>query len=67
VRARATTVEEALGRSVTWGQAADALAAGFAQALNLHFEPGTLTGEERVWAEELRAAKYAADEWMRRV
>ena len=75
VRARATTVEEALGpfgsaqgkRPVTWNEAADALAAGFAEALNLHFEPGTLTGDERAWADELRARKYATDEWTRRV
>ena len=67
VRARATTVEEALGRPVTWDEAADALAAGFVEALNLHLEPGTLTDEERAWAEELRAKKYATDEWTRRV
>ena len=67
VRARATTVEQALGRTVTWDEAAEALAAGFAEALNLRLEPGTLTAEERVWAEELRAGKYATDEWTRRV
>ena len=67
VRARATTVEEALGRPVTWDEAAEALAAGFAEALNLRLEPGTLTTEERAWAEELRAEKYATDEWTGRV
>jgi lipoate-protein ligase A len=63
VRARATTVEEALRRSVTWNEAADALAAGFAEALKLRLEPGVLTDEERACAEELRAKKYATDEW----
>jgi len=75
VRARATTVEEALGffssagdrRTVTWGEAAEAVAAGFSEALNLHFETGTLTDEERAWARELRAAKYATDDWTSRV
>jgi len=67
VRARATTVEEALGRPVTWDEMAGALAAGFAEALNLNLEPGTLTGEEQAWAEELRAEKYATDGWTRRV
>jgi lipoate-protein ligase A len=67
VRARATTVEEALGRPVTWDDAAGAVAAGFAEALNLRLEPGTLTDEERAWAEELRAGRYAADAWTRRV
>ena len=67
VRARAATVEEALGRPVTWDESVDALAAGFAQALNLRLEPGMLTDEERAWAEELRAERYAAGEWTRRV
>ena len=75
VRARATTVEEALGslgsvragRTVTWDEAAEAMAAGFSEALNLHFEVGTLTDEERAWAQELRATKYATDGWASRV
>jgi lipoate-protein ligase A len=67
VRARATTIREALGRPVTWGEVADALAEGFAEALNLCLEPGTLTDEERAWVKELRAKKYATDEWTYRV
>jgi lipoate-protein ligase A len=67
VRARATTVEEVLGRSVTWDEATDAMGAGFAEALNLNLELSDLTKEERAWAEKLRADKYAADEWTRRV
>lgn len=67
VRARATTIEEALGRPITWNEAADAVAAGFAESLNLHLEPGTLTDKERAWAEELRAGKYATEEWTQRV
>jgi lipoate-protein ligase A len=67
VRARATTVEEALGRLVTWDQAADAVAAGCADALNLHLEPGSLTNAERAWVQGLRAEKHAAAEWVQRV
>jgi lipoate-protein ligase A len=75
VRTRATTVEQALGsfgpdqdkHRVTWDEVADALAAGFAEALNLNLEPGTLTDEERAWTARLRAEKYATDEWRRRV
>ena len=67
VRARATTAEEALGRPVTWDEAADALAAGFAEPLNLHLKPGVLTDEERAWAEELRAEKYATEKWTEHV
>ena len=67
VRARAATVEEALGQPVTWNEAADALAAGFAEALTLRLEPGALTDEEHAWAKELRAEKYATEEWTRQV
>jgi len=75
VRARATTVEQALGSfgsaqdkwPVTWDGVANVLAAGFAEALNLHLEPGTLTDEEHAWAERLRAEKYATDDWTHRV
>ena len=75
VRARATTVEEALDsvgsapnrRTVTWDEAADAVAAGFTEALDLHLEPGALTDQERAWAEELRTGRYATDDWTRRV
>jgi lipoate-protein ligase A len=67
VHARATTVAEELGRSVTWDEAADALALGFAEALNLRLEPGGLTDAERAWAAELRAQKYASEEWTGRV
>ena len=67
VRARATTVEQALGRPVTWEETADALAVGFAEALILHLEPGALTQEEHAWAEELRAERYTTDGWNHRI
>ena len=43
------------------------MAQGFAQALNLQLEAGDLTSEERVWVEELRREKYAADAWTYRL
>lgn len=63
VRARAAAADEVLGRAVTWDEAAEALAEGFAEALNLALEPGTLTPEERAQGQVLRAEKYAADRW----
>lgn len=66
VRARATTVEAVLGRAVAWAEAARALAAGFGEALNLRLEPGALTAQERAWAAELRAEKYATEAWTAR-
>ncbi|HET90064.1 MAG TPA: lipoate--protein ligase family protein [Chloroflexi bacterium] len=67
VRARTATVEQALGRSISWEEAAQALAAGFAEALNLELAAGHLSDQERAWAEELRAQKYAAPTWTQRV
>ncbi len=54
LRARATTLEEALGRRVTFGEAALAMARGFARALNLELVPGELTAEEQRLVVELR-------------
>lgn len=67
VRQRAATVEVALGRRVSWEAAAAAFAQGFSQALNLELAPGELTGEEAAAAERWVHAKYAHDEWTRRV
>jgi len=66
VRARATTVEAVLGRLVSFDEVAQALAHGFASALNLELVPGDLLPQERAWADELRRARYASDEWTRR-
>lgn len=63
VATRATTLEAALGHRVTWEEAAEAMTEGFAQALNLHLEPGGLTPEERLRAGQLRREKYANEEW----
>lgn len=63
---RAITLEEALGRVVSFGQVAEAMAAGFAQALNLELREEPLGAEERARAAALRAGKYASDEWTHR-
>jgi lipoate-protein ligase A len=67
VRARAITVERAVGRAVTFEEAADALCRGFAEALMLDLQPGELTERERAWADEMRREKYGADSWTRRI
>ncbi len=56
---RATTVESALGKTVSWGAAADAFQQAFAETLNLTLEAGELTAAERARAEELLATKYS--------
>jgi len=63
LRARAITLEAALGRAISFNEAARALADGFAQALNLELVPGELSPDELARTEVLRAEKYAADGW----
>ena len=67
VRERATTVQEALARPVTWDEAFEAMVLGFSDALNLRLVPDELTGEERKHVDQLRAAKYGTDDWTFRV
>ncbi len=50
---RATTVENCLGRAVSFDEAAAAFINGFEHALNLHLEPGELTAAEQKRALEL--------------
>jgi lipoate-protein ligase A len=63
LRARAATLEEVLGRAVSFDETAEALAAGFVQALNLKLELGRLTARERELVEKMRRERYATDEW----
>jgi lipoate-protein ligase A len=51
----------------TWDEAAQALAAGFAEALELELIEGRLSAEEQEQAEALRREKYAAEEWTLKV
>lgn len=67
VRARATTIEQALGRSITWEEALEAMIAGFTDGLNLCLQPGGLTDGEITHAENLRDNKYAAPAWTYRI
>jgi lipoate-protein ligase A len=67
VLTRATTVANLIGRSVSWEDAADAMARGFAEALNLDFGPAPLTAAEEAQANRLWSEKYAAQEWTNRV
>lgn len=64
---RATTVSAALGRNVSFEEVAEALVEGFAEALNVAFQPGTLTQEELELARELEATVYANHEWTGRM
>ena len=43
------------------------MAQGMAETLNLDLQVGELIEQERVWANDLRREKYAADEWTYRL
>jgi lipoyl(octanoyl) transferase len=60
---RATTVEIALGKPVSWGQAAEALINAFQSALGLGLIPGEPSQSEMSRASELLSAKYSQPEW----
>jgi lipoate-protein ligase A len=64
---RATTVESALGRTVSWEDAADAFIHAFEARLGLCFEKGELSESELERAEELVKEKYDHPLWMERV
>ena len=65
--ARATTVESALGRAISWDTAAQALIHAFEAQLGLCFERGELSESEARRAEELVKEKYDHPVWTERV
>jgi lipoate-protein ligase A len=64
---RATTVESALGRVVTWDDAVAAFATAFERVLELRFERCPLSESELRRADELVRDKYGHPSWMQRV
>ena len=64
---RATTVESALGRIVSWEEAARAFIHAFEEQLGLCFEKGDLSDSESRRAEELVREKYDHPSWTERV
>jgi lipoate-protein ligase A len=66
VRGRAATVGQLLGRTVTWREAAQAMADGFSEALGLHLVQGELTDEEATCSRVHQAERYANADWTRR-
>lgn len=63
LQGRALTLETALGRPVSFPEAAAAMAAGFGRALNLRLVPGELKAAEWTAVARIRSEKYADDAW----
>jgi lipoate-protein ligase A len=67
VRRRAATLGGLLGREVSWQEAAEAVARGFAETFGIEFRPGGLNTEEETRAGELARNKYASEAWTARL
>lgn len=64
---RATTVEATLERSISWEEAAQAIAMGFEEELGLSFHEGSLSIGEQQRAVDLVQKKYGHPMWTERV
>jgi lipoate-protein ligase A len=64
---RATTVESALGRRISWENAAQAMVKAFEAQLGLNFERGELSESESKRTDELVKEKYDHPAWTERV
>lgn len=64
---RATTMEDALGRRLTWTEMAESIVRGFAIAHDIEFFHASLTKQEISRAVQIRKEKYANPEWTNRI
>lgn len=62
----ATTVENVLGKRISWKTAADAFETGFRKTFQVELQIAELTLEEEQRAEELLNMKYAKWDWTKR-
>jgi lipoate-protein ligase A len=60
---RATTLSDALRRSVSWDEAAQAVIGAFGKTFDVSLSDSTLTRGEALRALELRETRYANDGW----
>jgi lipoyl(octanoyl) transferase len=63
IQSRAVTLAEALGRSVTWRECADAIRRGFEMEFGIHWEESAVSAEEELRARALVAEKFGHDAW----
>jgi lipoyl(octanoyl) transferase len=63
LKSRATSLEEVLGRPVTWEEVYRPMPEAFASALGIQLEQGELTAEEQAVSSELAITKYSQDSW----
>ena len=66
VRQHAATLQDVLGRTVSWDEAAAAFTRAFAESLQIDFVTSPISSEEQKLTDDLLATKYANDAWNRR-
>jgi lipoate-protein ligase A len=62
----AITVKDAVGRQVSWEEAANAFIDSFSNTLDLDLEPGVLSEKETAKARDLEVVKYLHPDWTMR-
>jgi lipoate-protein ligase A len=67
IRARAITLEEALGRPVSWEELARAMLQAFASTFNVDLKPGELLPLERTEVQRLITEKYGNFKWTAKI
>jgi lipoate-protein ligase A len=67
IRRRAATLEELLGREVSWQEAAEAVCRGFSETFEIAFQREGLTAAEKTRAVGLAREKFANNAWTLRV
>ena len=63
VEERVTSINNVLGRNVSFRELKDALIEGFEEAFKIDLVPGNITDFEENTAQRLKAEKYASREW----
>ncbi|MCC6612027.1 MAG: lipoate--protein ligase family protein [Anaerolineae bacterium] len=63
VRARALTLEDALGRQVGWSEAAQAVIDGFRETFDIDLDLQPLSDDEQAAAAHIRDEVYGSDSW----
>lgn len=67
VGGKAATLEQALGRQVSWDEAAGAFGAGFGRAMGVDLRPDELSADETERAAALEAERYSSEDWTGRL
>ncbi len=64
---RATTINDSLGKELSWFDLADAICEGFSDKLEIEFNRNSLSAQELKRATQIYQEKYANDSWTMRL